>query len=263
MIYIDPTEARALLHQSLKDTATPLDGLEEMTGADILIADDGIVGPVNRAPGSILLRTRMGGAMLIQRKHGHDLVASIQSPGLLSILLRMQEHSGATAWLATIGDYHANHEGNLVINGVPTGFSANSLYGAIMHWQLAGGYYHQFMSEYDLALFCQFWDNNRARVLGKEVKVIPRQDEISVGWDERPWKSTLKSFPGIGAVAAENIADYCNTLAFALAFLSTDNVEVHGIGPETKKKTRGWLGLDSDQELHVILKGEKDDGKEG
>lgn len=253
-IYYDPSEARSStrLHPSIIKVAKPLVGLETRTGADLMISGYSGLMPqkVLLTPaGNVMFPNFVQGSFLIQRKSRHDLLASIQSPGLLSILVRMQQHP-ASCWLMTTGRF--TREGDdTYVDGRRTGMHWHGYKGALDTWQLSGGLVAQWDTDEEAAEWLLRWDKNMDKLKDSEYHVRPRHIAIHLRSDPRPWREVLEAFPEVGPVMSEAIADYCGDLRHSLMWM-TDPVEVGvaGVGFKTKKIWRDYIGL-ADGEIMV------------
>lgn len=109
--------------------------LEEMTGADVMLSVAEY--PVRTRP--LLKRHLESGAILVQHKHGLDLLASF-GERLDSEIARMCESAPRQAQrvLLTIGTFYRRGK-ELYLDGVPTGMEWLQYQGAISKWRGRGG----------------------------------------------------------------------------------------------------------------------------
>lgn len=119
-----------------------VDGLEEWTGADILISR--LMMPCKNR---ILLSKHIeGGAIMAQIKYGEDLAASI-GDRLNESIARMREVTRRIPqhWLIYVGTLGADSEGFALINGQRThmGLSFATVDGGICGWIARGGVFYQ------------------------------------------------------------------------------------------------------------------------
>lgn len=260
MIYYDHSEGRigTRLAQSARDIAARIVGLEAQTGADLLISpvDASLPENVNRPPGSILLRKHIDSGMLIQRKSGGDLLNSI--PKLTAILQRMQAQ-GSICWLLICGKYEPSADNKVICEGRETDWAWASLQGALDAWVLRGGYIHQEPDDEHGGDWIERWNHN-IKKLSKEHVIQPPVQKISGGmFDPHPWRQTLMSFPDCGEELSRQIANYTDTLAHALWWMTDDTAPGHikGIGVERRKAWRRWLRLADDEVLLPVKTDER------
>src|SRR5436190_9329914 len=109
ILFIENSEARkgTRLPQNVISAARVLNGLEETTGADILLSPLSM--PIHNlnAIGLLMLKRHIEAGILIQRKSGRDAVNSI--PNLPSIQERMRVHTKYPL-LIIVGQYTSNKE---------------------------------------------------------------------------------------------------------------------------------------------------------
>jgi hypothetical protein len=259
-IYYDPTESRAhtRLPQEIIESGRPLPRLEETTGADLLLSP--LSTPVlkeitDTLPNQIAFKKHCNAGMLVQRKSGRDLTSSI--PNLPSILMRMLAWTDKP-WLLTTGNVLCSKSGKAVIDGYETNFGYNALIGALDSWQCRGGYVSTLCRD----SLIPAWTNNWLEKLkyltdNPDTPVFHRMPLQTLS--NTDWAYTLITFPNIGPTRARQIQQFTGKLAWALTYLSDmDNIKLDtkpdGVGPETFKGTRKWLGLEDGEVLAVINK---------
>lgn len=252
MIFIDPTEARegTLLPQPVIDRAQTLARLEAETGADFLItplskpALNGIVTDSRLSYAKLFKHTQTGA--LVQRKSGLDLLSSIKK--LPSILDRMLAWTPRPVLLA-IGIFYANESSKVVCNGRATRWDYNSLWGALESWQLDGGFVRLLQQDSDILRWIVRIHNKLIAVRDDEPKLIERQWQRTVSWNNDAWKQTLMTLPGIGLALADRVGDYCGSLAWSEYFL-TDPAsagKLPGITARKIQTIRSYYGLKEGQ----------------
>jgi hypothetical protein len=118
--------------------AVIVENLEEITGADIMLSCSEI--PVT-TKALIKLHVEQG-AILVQRKHGHDLSSSVGER--LNMSLAKMQSIGATypqCRLLFVGFMSVDKQGIATINKRETGMQFFHLQGAISKWIDRGGVY--------------------------------------------------------------------------------------------------------------------------
>lgn len=260
MIFYDSSEGRegTRLSQTARDISRSIIGLEAQTGADLLISplDMPLPDNVNRPPGSLLLRKHTEAGMLVQRKSGGDLLNSI--PKLTNILQRMQNWSEMN-WLLVCGKYWPNDSEEVVCEGRTTGWQWVSLDGALNAWALRGGLISYQPDDDHGGYWLERW-NDSIRKLEREHVIPPPVQKIVGGmFDPHPWRTTLMSLPDCGEQLSREIANYCDSLAHSLWWMTeTQNIgHIKGVGPERKRAWRRWLGLADDEVLMPVKADEK------
>jgi hypothetical protein len=253
-LYFDPTESRSSsrLPQAAQDLGRPLAGLEARTGADLFITayDTPLPDSIAAPPGSLLFARACEQGILVQRKHGADLVHSI--PHLTDIQGRMLRHT-RLHYLAGIGRFEPTRDGHIAVDGQPTGWLYASYQGALDAWQLRGGQIALFPTEVTFS----DWLQRTESVIGKimsTLSVTPLPEphtRINGGmFDPIPFRITLATFPGVGPKLAEDIGLYCGSLAHSLWWMTSTDTGIRGVGDGLKRKWRAWLGL---QQGEVLL----------
>ncbi len=259
MIYYDVSEGRAIsrLSPKVQEIGQPVVGLEPATGADILISiGDNLPGNVNRQPGKAMLSMFIENGMLVQRKTGMDFLGSI--PDLMSILWRMRavgDEQHATCWLMVCGKMDRwQYDNTTMMDGRSTGWNWNSVQGALEEWQRCGGYVSLQPDDDACAEFLLRWDKLLPALAVKEDKGFEKRLDVpKLQWDARPWRKTLMTFPGIGDVASDKIAEHTGRLCDALLWISEmDSYGVSGVGKKTRENARNYLGLEVDEHLAIL-----------
>lgn len=260
-IYYDATESRegTRLPENVITSGKKLVGLERLTGADLLITTVNkpeLPGNMtNSVPCMMMLRKACEDGLLIQRKSGGDLVNSIDH--LDQIEGRMLEWT-VNPWLLVTGDFKCNRDGNVVVDGRETKFSYWGMIGALDFWQIRGGGISLVCNDNHVGKWIADMANRMEMVGSQKEKLLeprkPRQLLVQQSDDEQAQKiiaamTTLMTFPGIGPTTARKIAEGFGSLAWALYWLShpkspEGKIKIDGVGKETFRKARHWLGLD-------------------
>lgn len=273
-IYYDPTECRegSRLPDSVCSQGKALPGLEEATGADLLVTT--LAEPLDDVRGCAavpdaamimpmrLRSQRLGAAcdagLLVQRKSGRDLTGSI--PVLSDILFRMLAWT-SRPWLLAVCDVKSDAKGQAIVDGQETGFSHNALQGALEAWQLRGGYV-TILSRDTLIAPWLSRQLDRLRKPDDDVKTLaPRPVQQSVVGDDKPWRAMFTALPGCGAEIAGRLADECGSPACVLerisdpSWLQPKGARPNGVGTLTVRKWREYLGLTEDW-LRIVVAAE-------
>lgn len=259
MIFVDASEIRKDSTMPTLDGAIVSDDLEARTGADFLVSPMEM--PIST---DTLLREHLkNGAILIQRKHGRDLVSSI-GERMNSSLSRMLKWGAIRPQcvLMFVGVMTCNRNNNAIINTQQTGKSYWSILGATQKWVDRGG---SFVS-LPRATLIESWCAMRIRHM-KEYKkkgkkeIWPHPPEVQAHdsflqtlqpvFDGRV---LLASIPGIGSKAANLLfEEFRGDIASALCWLTQpytkQKTKIKGIGPKTFESARKFLALDRTMQL--------------
>lgn len=261
MIFIDPTEARqgTRLPQDVIEKAQILVHLEAETGADFLIT------PLSRPSlGTVITDSKLSYAKLykhtqagalVQRKSGLDLLNSIKK--LDVILDRMLAWTPRPILLGT-GSFCPYEDGQVICNGKPTGWSYNSFWGALESWQLSGGFVRLLYQDSDILQWVARLNNKLIAVRDDEPKLIERQWQRTVSWNNDAFKQTLMTLPGIGLTLADRVGNHCGNLIWSEHFL-TDPAsagKLPGITTKRIQTIRDYYGLKEGQVIGPWPKGE-------
>lgn len=257
-IYVDVTEARAAsrLHPKLAQSAHKIVGLEQATGADILVTtiDDVLPGNVNRPPGSLLLKRHVENGMLIQRKTGSDAMNSI--PRFHNLIARMRAANSKMAWLLVTGYIFRKPENNKVmVEGRLTEWNWKAYQAALDAWQILGGYTHVEPDDLTAVDWVIAWDEKLPQLvkdLEKGLAERPMTPKLGL-IDPHPERQVLMGFPGCGDAISSRIMEKCQNLAAALEWMSRpDSYGVPGVGEETLKSWRKYMGLEKGEVINRI-----------
>jgi hypothetical protein len=264
-IAADPTELhkRSTLSKAVKERAVQFNGLEERTGADLLLSSL----PLPFVPGTLERHCESG--FLVQLKRWADVQTSIVSDDnrFFRSLFKMQRFT-SYPWLIVTGVPFKDEMAKVVVGKVSSstrrggnstavvtgrpGISYAAYLGAIGAWQLRGGYYMTVQSEEDMT----WWLNRMGELLDEdaihELKPRPAYQELR-GPTRVSWLSAL--FHGIGPATSRKIWDYLDSvyihnstkepaLIDAISFCtSSEAAEIPGITPEMIEDWRDILGL--------------------
>jgi len=243
----------------------PVDGLEELTGADLMISPPGMMFP---ATDFLIKRHIQKGALLIQVKFDHDLVSSITDGRYKEAQLRMIE-CDAAPWqriLLFIGTVKFDEDINLIVNRTKSYVNKFKYPHFVKHrtlWSMRGGIFVQLPS----AKHLPFWiiGNQLALVEAKENKQkicwpqLPvlyeemREMSDNPSYIEREWYAAqiltrvnnlsvlYASLPGIGYKKAMDIYDQYPTFKKFQTALDKGSIEIKGIGKKTIENIKEFL----------------------
>lgn len=272
MIFADPNElsSSTLVHPSLTERAKPLAGLEERTGADFLIdpIDSGIVSSVEHMD----LDRVCARSMLVQRKHGMDLVSSIADKRLFDAGKKMAQWT-RRPWLAVIGSVYAMDDGNCQIGPTKTSWKFSAVAGALDWWQdpqRTNGGISFVQLEKDFAAWVSAWEKRLAERMDEdpdEEKIDYQTRQTEPFPEKWRWLATLETFPNIGRTKAIALGESFGHLADVLFWMSSPelykadpDMYPKGIGMGTIMRFRRWLGLGRRNITWIDIKGDTDNG---
>jgi len=270
VIGYDPTESRSgtRLPDAVIQVGTEIQGLEPATGADLIISavsiptsiPDPIPVPCKRA----LEYAARQGAVLVQRKSGGDFLSSI--PDLGGILHRMNEWAPMGRWLLVtrLGEAMEDSANR------GTGWSPESIAGAILRWKLRGGNVEILPTDDDIPQWISFMHRTiqdigqKGRIAlvtepmidWKPVNVtVKRPDEPVEVTVKRPldWATTGSWTPkggGWGPKARDRVWQSLyddkkpTTLLNAIIRVCSGKTKIPGIGPKSTESLQEWVGWD-------------------
>ena len=248
-IFVDPSELRAgsRLYRTVHDVAISLPRLEARTGADILISlHDG----PTKSPKALKRHIKTG--LLVQRKSGTDLSSSITDGRLYRSLNKMLKWTNRP-WLLYVGTMAYSHfSGAAIVDGRSGGMPYMSVNGALIWWQLRGGYYTQIEADELTLKWLSKWMDTLRTLKDVPSKYVGRQQQQQI-IGAAPQRETLTTLPGIGEKKASACLAEYGSIAAALVGLTADEIEVAlaGIGPKTRAHIRSWLGLETGERMLV------------
>jgi ERCC4-type nuclease len=245
MLFADPSELRAAtrLPPALQKSARPCPDLEKRTGADLLVSPLTIP-----ATSDDLLRRHCQAGVLIQRKTGGDLAASIIDKRLEHDLVRMLEWTDRP-WLVTVGTIE-NRNGKAFIDGRAT-MSYAAITGSLDWWQFRGGYLTQLVDDGSLINWIGAWLRKLESLEANPEKTIHRDPIQSIVLN--PKTGMLMALPGLGEERSTTLLRAAsNRLAKALEIITGQETYVEGIGPETRRAVREWLSMGEHERLAVV-----------
>lgn len=256
MIFFDPTESRkgTRLPQNVIEAGTPLNELEQLTGADILVSPLAL--PISN---SKFFQRHIEAGMLFQRKTGRDAMNSI--PHYDAILQRMLEHT-TRPWLITIGDYKSSRESKVIVDGQEIGWEWNAWTGAKDWWQLHGGYIAELSRDGQLLQYLRQWEQRLSsddwqEGTAKHVVSLRLPKQV-IG--DPDWVSVVLGLSiGFGQEKCEWLQENFYGLADFFQFFSDENnlksaliKDTKGIGKSHFQKVKKRLGLRKTTALEVV-----------
>lgn len=277
MIFYDPTESRerTRLPQSVILSGVPLEGLEAVTGADLLLSPLSTPNLEQVNEGNALQMAKLGkhlkGGLLIQRKSGLDLVTSI--PRLAEIILRMLRYSMNPPWLLFVGRLDATPYRYALVDDQMVSIhgsegeavSYKAVNRALTKWRLRGGGISIVVRDTLVAE----WVNDMLELLqeiqAEPTKPIIRNDAMQV-LTAPTWRDTLTTLPLIGEGKARLVGDHYGSLAKSLLGL-TDLATLKrpdrpkGIGQRIIQENRLYLGLNDGENLAIVNREERRKGE--
>lgn len=234
-----------------------------------------MVTPLERPLAPIFLKDHLAaGALLIQRKSGLDIAASV-GERMYTSLERMLALPTCQAQriLLFIGHMNCTREGKANINGqdVPLqGESYWSIRGSIAKWQERGGCYDEItrigllprwlqlreahLKEFQAHPQAVFYKSQPPLEMSNQRDVL--QDLVVI----KDWRTSLVTFPGVGAKRLQTLLDQMQldgaeiSLLQCLHWLTTWDLikKVPGMGKSVYTESRRWLGLSPGESLEVV-----------
>lgn len=254
MIYIDDTEARARtrLPEDVQARAIVLNGLEDTTGADILLCDVQDIRDLETLPAQAKLRRACAEGILVQRKTYRDICSSI--PTLKDHLCKMLLWSSdcwllITGQMVRIGDtiavfkemIHDDKKSRATILYEQTQWKYSPLLAAIDKWQRRGGYVAWLADNDSIGAWLDVAWHVKENLEPEEhiVHRVPQQMLFA-----SDWRDTLATLPGIGEKRAREWA--LETLAQTLCELTTADES------KTRENIRRYFGLQDGFDIRVV-----------
>lgn len=189
------------------------------------------------------------GVVVVERKSGADLMASIADGRLLAQASQM---AAACDWCNVIvSGVIIGGDGVVRADGKATKWQWRSIAGALMTVQQLGVAVSWIPSDTEYGPTLRWLANREYAPV--TVKLWRREAVM-----QSPQEAILCALPGISDTRAAALLESCGSAAWALDFLTgTSKFDVPGIGPGTKRAARQALGLYDDLALTVVAqKGE-------
>lgn len=197
-------------------------------------------------------------ALLIQVKHGNDLISSF-GDRLAKSISKMRK-AGAYQFQCVLlytGKFEVSSVGNMVVNGYKTDVSYTNFLMALDTWHDRGGVTVHLESPDQLEEYCISRLKSLRKHIDsqfKKVYELPLQSVEIVS----DWRTTLATFPLIGEKRADAIQNTMlkinlgNQLLDALKYITdTKRNPVNGLGKSIHDSARAWLGLPDGWDLDI------------
>jgi len=261
MISIDPTEARSTdsyqtrLPDSVVDAAVQIPGLEQTTGADIIVSAQALPPDLSSDPLPVparrMLQRAAKFAVFVQRKSGGDFLNSI--PHLAEIEERMQGwcRPGACWLLVTSLNLSTGNA-----DGRDRDWTPEAVQGALLWWQLRGGHVAVLPDDSSISAWIEQMHQAVLKIEAEPVKwccdkrafaQFPPLQQLE--YDAEDWRSTGSAFPrGWGEAKREAVWQALTengqepTLLNAISIVCNKKIHIAGIGPKLTQALQEWVG---------------------
>lgn len=228
--------------------------LEEYTGADMMISTSGFP-----ATTEVLIKKHIeNGALLIQIKHGNDLISSL-GDRLAKSISKMRK-TGAYQYQCVLlytGTFTKSSAGNVIVNDYKTDVSYINYVMSLDTWHDRGGVTIHLENSDILEEYSRSREKSLEKHMNdqyKKVYELPLQSVEIVS----DWRTTLATFPLIGEKRADSIQNTLlklnlgNQLIDALKYITdTKRNTVSGLGKSIHISARAWLGLPEGWDLDI------------
>lgn len=260
MLIIDPNDAPHLPSACLSLPHLVLPGLEDATGADIVLS-------VWNAPviNTSLRWQHVEKGVGYQLKRGADLIHSVHDGRIMNQLARMHSFWGVAGekWAVHIADVGVGkksmtveREPVLYLDNAESDFPYKSYLSAIRNWQRAGGHWLTLSPSYPFETWVT--DEEERIASDPDIRLI-RKPEVKL--TQLPAQvETLATFPLLGPTRAIALwrelkkQGSTQSLTQALVWLSDGWAErVEGIGKGITKRAREHLGLGEKEHLALAF----------
>lgn len=261
MIYIEPNEILSGLYDDIPHEIC--NHLEEWTGADLMITISGF--PVNTK--SLVELHIKNGAILVQRKSGMDLISSFGNR--LNTSIERMRNAGAyqtQCALLFIGTIKENVDGKAVIDEYTSDYTLTNVMGAIEAWIERGGVF-SIIETGKLKHWLTIKENHLKQYAKEKIKYIYQEPSMQGIQSVNDWRITVSTFPMMGVVKTQALRKallkefYQPDLITALIWITDSRYahKIEGIGSETIKACREWLGLPDNWYLDITYEGDKNE----
>lgn len=268
-VYLDATETRSRtrLPERVVKSGIVVAGLEQYTGADLLLSplDTPLTTVDERLTSQVRLRRHSQSGVLVQRKSGRDFVNSLDK--LAGIQCKME--AWGLAWLLVTGRFECDGHDKCKVNGRSTGYSYWATVGALDAWQLRGGGVTVLSSDGQvekwLALLLQkvqeCYQGEKALAIRPVKQMFHDAEEPEI----LQAMQTLSTLPGVGIVTALSIARATGGLRASLELLSEPRVWTRadkpaGVGQKLIGSYRAVMGLGEGESMGLIRTEEETNG---
>lgn len=261
-LYVDTTESRVTsrLPTGVIQAADVVSGLEEYTGADILLSplnDPPLpIKITNILPHQSALKTHCQAGILVQRKTGLDLIHSI--PDLKVSLYKMQKYT-PRPYLLVVGKFTHTDEGIALMDG---GLSVqNTSYMevilALEKWQQRGGFVTFLAGDNWIAPWINLW-LERLLTMPEARVARPTFQRLTGPLEKDLHRETLMTLPGVREVLAQRVVDYAGDLRRCLEVVTSYWVldlpnRPKGLGRKKIAEIKRYCGLEDGEMLTSAL----------
>jgi len=192
-----------------------------------------------------------GTMILVEHKSLSDLLGSIKDG---RVFIQVAEMSAITRWVYLVITDPVTYgpQGTVITSRGETGWSFNSVWGALLTLQELGAF----------AVFCagdQDYEACLLRLANRDRSEVHPLEPAKMPHILSAQEQVLASLPGIGIERVHDLLTYCGTPAMALVALTDPQSEIPGIRGGIKAKIRNALKLAESEQL-IITTG--DDGRE-
>jgi hypothetical protein len=266
MIYIDDSEARenTRLPQSVIECSTVLVGLENLTGADILLYEGDIatINSLESIPDKMRFKQMCQEGALIQRKTERDVCRTIvdKDHNLNDALCKMLKWS-LMCWLVVDGLVMRVKNNKLAFYNhddrkyIVTEFDYSVYVSATLGWMYPkGGYFYNISNVNDWPLFINLVLDKMAQAKNEPEKQIVHH-KVYQKLNEADWRDTWATFPHVGTKRAVEWAR--KTFIDTLLEWTTPN------GSKAVDDIRKYIGMPEGSELRLLKKLNPDCWKTG
>jgi hypothetical protein len=252
LIFLDSSETRSTSTMPDIPSSQAVNGLEEMTGADMMISP--LEAPV---ASEALIKVHLSkGAQLVQVKRGLDLTSSLGER--MNFSLSKMRSIGARqsqCVLLFVGVLTCDAQGNALVNGRDTGRQFMHVQSAIEGWSDRGGV----VTFLPRASLISEWCRMRSRRLKKyqgapertsypDSIVLYEDAPLQLVQPVRDARKTLVTLPGIGEERANMLwgafGERAGDILIWLTHPVSPETRIKGIGDGTIDSIREYLGLD-------------------
>jgi ERCC4-type nuclease len=242
--------------------AKVVNGLEEMTGADIVVSNLKL--PMTNEN---LIRKHIedGYALLIQRKQGHDLAASI-GDRMNHSLARMRSFGTRQPQciLLFIGTLNCMDNGNAMIDGREAYAKYWSVQSAVSKWHDRGGVV-EFLPRVSLLEqwlqlkerhVDEYLKNGIKRVYHAKPTMTELEGALQLPVEVHDGRNLLTALPNVGVTTAQALWDEFNgDVASILCWLTNPNADtdrIKGIGAKTIEGVREFFGFSRNELTNLM-----------
>lgn len=202
--------------------------------------------PANLDFGDLMIATDSGDMIIIERKSPSDLLNSIKDNHVFSQCAGMRAMS-AWCYVVVTGYLSATESGNVIANDRITGWSWDSIQGALISIQEMGVRVVFCLSDKDYeATVIRLCNRERSKERIIEPTALPRT--------LTPGEVLLTSLPGIGLERAQKLLrEFDNNPAKAMVWLTRKKATpLAGIGDGIKRAVKSALGLGEYDEMFAL-----------